>query len=210
MSQASATTAVQASTEGVVGYITLSEPERRNPLSVAAMRPFRQALTDLSGNPAVRVIVVRALGPAFSAGHDLTEVVALDHRAHTRHRDSHRRKQLPRACRGGDHTHHCPAAGGSDCAVGVGPAGTGTQVGRSPTPETYSLPHNDTQHGHINRSMVGLIYRNDYFGAPVRIRFRFQRTMHSLMACRRTWRIPIVIVVRWFSSLIGRGGLVTW
>ena len=75
MSQASTAAAVQMSVEDAIGYITLTEPERRNPLSITTMRSFLQALTDLSANPAVRVIVVRAFGPAFSAGHDLTEVV---------------------------------------------------------------------------------------------------------------------------------------
>ncbi|ORI15327.1 enoyl-CoA hydratase [Rhodococcus sp. 1163] len=75
MSQNSSAAAVTTSVENTIGYVILTEPERRNPLSVATMRSFQQALLDLSTTPAVRVIVVRAEGPAFSAGHDLTEVV---------------------------------------------------------------------------------------------------------------------------------------
>ena len=74
MSQSSVT-AVQTTVEDTVGYITLAEPERRNPLSVATMRALQRALNELSANASVRVIVIRADGPAFSAGHDLTEVV---------------------------------------------------------------------------------------------------------------------------------------
>lgn len=75
MSQDSSAAAVTTSVEDTIGFVTLTEPERRNPLSAATMRSFQQALIDLSANTAVRVIVVRAEGPAFSAGHDLTEVV---------------------------------------------------------------------------------------------------------------------------------------
>lgn len=58
-----------------VGTIVLSRPEQRNPLSTIVMRTVISALQELSANPAVRVVVVAADGPVFSAGHDLSEMV---------------------------------------------------------------------------------------------------------------------------------------
>jgi len=60
---------------GPVGRVTLDESDRRNPLSLSTMRQATEALTTLSDDPAVRVIAIEAHGPAFSAGHDLSEMV---------------------------------------------------------------------------------------------------------------------------------------
>lgn len=57
-----------------VGVLTLDRPARRNPLSLETMRAATAALHELSG-AGVGAIVVRAEGPAFSAGHDLSEMV---------------------------------------------------------------------------------------------------------------------------------------
>lgn len=57
------------------GVLTLDRAERRNPLSAKAMAEFTAALREFGQDPEVSVIVVRAHGPAFSAGHDLTELV---------------------------------------------------------------------------------------------------------------------------------------
>lgn len=48
-------------------------PRRRNPLSAATMTALTSALRELE-NDDVRVVIVRAHGPAFSAGHDLAEL----------------------------------------------------------------------------------------------------------------------------------------
>ena len=63
---------------GPVATLVLNEPKRRNPLSLALMRELTAALLDVSDDPGVRVVVIGALGPAFSAGHDLREIPGRD------------------------------------------------------------------------------------------------------------------------------------
>lgn len=58
-----------------LGVLTLGAARRRNPLSLATMRAATAALESFDADPAVRVIVIRAEGLAFSAGHDLSEMV---------------------------------------------------------------------------------------------------------------------------------------
>jgi enoyl-CoA hydratase/carnithine racemase len=55
--------------------ITLNRPEQRNALSTPLMRELTGALERESARPEVRAIVLRASGPAFSAGHDLKELL---------------------------------------------------------------------------------------------------------------------------------------
>ena len=66
---------VTAETRDGVGVLTLDQPRRRNPLSVATMTAFTAGLRELAASADVRAVVVRAEGPAFSAGHDLKEMV---------------------------------------------------------------------------------------------------------------------------------------
>ena len=56
--------------------LTLDDPSRRNALSEAMMTRLTDAFTDAGKNPAVRVIILGANGPAFCAGHDLKEMTA--------------------------------------------------------------------------------------------------------------------------------------
>lgn len=58
-----------------IGLLTLNRPKQRNPLSTATMREVTLGLRTLSADPRVRVVVIRAEGPAFSAGHDLREMI---------------------------------------------------------------------------------------------------------------------------------------
>jgi len=58
-----------------VATITMNRPEKRNALSSEMMRELTDALRSLSGESDVRAIVLAANGPAFSAGHDLRELV---------------------------------------------------------------------------------------------------------------------------------------
>jgi enoyl-CoA hydratase/carnithine racemase len=58
-----------------VATITMNRPEKRNALSSEMMRELTDALRALSAEPEVRAIVLAANGPAFSAGHDLRELV---------------------------------------------------------------------------------------------------------------------------------------
>ena len=62
-----------ARSEGV-GTITLANPEKRNPLSLPTMRELLAVLDEFGADRDVRVVVLRSLGPVFSAGHDLREV----------------------------------------------------------------------------------------------------------------------------------------
>jgi enoyl-CoA hydratase/carnithine racemase len=55
--------------------ITLNRPEKRNALSLALMEELIEALRLLGASSEVRVIVIEGAGSAFSAGHDLGEMV---------------------------------------------------------------------------------------------------------------------------------------
>ncbi len=57
-----------------VTRITLNRPERRNALSLELMEELTAALRAATG----RVVVIAGAGPAFSAGHDLGEILAAD------------------------------------------------------------------------------------------------------------------------------------
>jgi len=57
-----------------IATITLANPEKRNALSTATMREIIAALDVAAKDRAVKAVVIRALGPAFSAGHDLREM----------------------------------------------------------------------------------------------------------------------------------------
>jgi enoyl-CoA hydratase/carnithine racemase len=62
--------------------ITLNRPERRNALSLELMRELTAALELVSADPQVRAVILRADGPVFSAGHDLSELVGRDQAAY--------------------------------------------------------------------------------------------------------------------------------
>ena len=55
--------------------VTLNRPEQRNALSTPLMLELTEELQRQSTRPEVRAIVLRANGPAFSAGHDLRELL---------------------------------------------------------------------------------------------------------------------------------------
>jgi enoyl-CoA hydratase/carnithine racemase len=58
--------------------ITLNRPEKRNALSLALMEQLIDALDEIGRDPGARAIVIEGAGPAFSAGHDLGEMVGRD------------------------------------------------------------------------------------------------------------------------------------
>jgi enoyl-CoA hydratase/carnithine racemase len=58
-----------------IAAITLNRPERRNALSVPMMTELTDALKSISRDKAIQVVILAANGPAFSAGHDLNELV---------------------------------------------------------------------------------------------------------------------------------------
>lgn len=61
---------IQVAAAGAVDVVTMAGP-RRNALSLAMMRGLMDALRECRG----RVVVLAAEGPAFSAGHDLNEMI---------------------------------------------------------------------------------------------------------------------------------------
>lgn len=63
---------------GDLARVVLNNPKKRNALSSEAMRELAAVLADLGGDPAVRVIVLEGEGPAFSAGHDIAEMLGRD------------------------------------------------------------------------------------------------------------------------------------
>lgn len=58
---------------GAIATLTLARPEKRNALSLAMMRELLAALGEIETSES-RVVILRATGPAFSAGHDLGEM----------------------------------------------------------------------------------------------------------------------------------------
>jgi enoyl-CoA hydratase/carnithine racemase len=61
-----------------IATLTLTRPEKRNALSLAVMRELIAAFEEIGAGAEARVVVLRALGPAFSAGHDLREMLRRD------------------------------------------------------------------------------------------------------------------------------------
>jgi enoyl-CoA hydratase/carnithine racemase len=58
--------------------IVLNRPEKRNALSLALMEELIEALREIERDAATRAIVIEGAGTAFSAGHDLGEMVDRD------------------------------------------------------------------------------------------------------------------------------------
>ena len=61
-----------------IGILTLNNPEKRNALSSPMLGALRSRLGEVHGDPSVRVVVLRSVGPLFSSGHDLRELVGGD------------------------------------------------------------------------------------------------------------------------------------
>jgi enoyl-CoA hydratase/carnithine racemase len=64
--------------DGPAARVTLNRPDKRNALSLEMMEELIGTLRGLSEEPGVRAIVLEAAGPAFSAGHDLSEMIGRD------------------------------------------------------------------------------------------------------------------------------------
>ena len=56
----------------------LNRPEKRNALSLELMEEMIGALREVSARRETRAIVIEGAGPAFSAGHDLSEMIGRD------------------------------------------------------------------------------------------------------------------------------------
>jgi enoyl-CoA hydratase/carnithine racemase len=66
------------SAEPPAATITLNRPEKRNALSLELMQELIEALRAVSEDPAIRAVIIEGAGPAFSAGHDLSEMIGRD------------------------------------------------------------------------------------------------------------------------------------
>lgn len=64
--------------DGPLATVTMNRPERRNALAVPLMQELIDALDTLGKDAAVRVVIIAGNGPAFSAGHDLREMIGSD------------------------------------------------------------------------------------------------------------------------------------
>jgi enoyl-CoA hydratase/carnithine racemase len=69
--------ALTSTRDGDVTTITLTAPERRNPLSTATLRELGAALDDAARSDALAVVLA-STGAVWSTGHDLKEMASLD------------------------------------------------------------------------------------------------------------------------------------
>ncbi len=61
--------------DGPIGWLVLNRPDKRNALSVEVMRRVMNRLDEIEADETIHVVILRGEGPAFCAGHDLTELV---------------------------------------------------------------------------------------------------------------------------------------
>jgi enoyl-CoA hydratase/carnithine racemase len=78
MSTLADSAAVRVDRDGPAARLTLDRADKRNALSLDVMRELLAALRSAAAEPGVRAIVLEGDGPAFSAGHDLGEMVGRD------------------------------------------------------------------------------------------------------------------------------------
>ena len=57
-----------------IAVVTLNRPERRNALSLELMNELIDCLETIGQSADIRAVILAAAGPAFSAGHDLSEL----------------------------------------------------------------------------------------------------------------------------------------
>jgi enoyl-CoA hydratase/carnithine racemase len=68
-------TSIEVARNGEITTITMNRPEKRNALSTAMMEELLAAFQAAGRDTNTRVVILAATGPAFSAGHDLSELV---------------------------------------------------------------------------------------------------------------------------------------
>ncbi len=64
--------------DGSVALVTMNRPNKRNALSLDHMRELISCLEAVGEAREARVVILRGAGPAFCAGHDLSEMVGRD------------------------------------------------------------------------------------------------------------------------------------
>jgi enoyl-CoA hydratase/carnithine racemase len=62
-------------TDGALAFVTMNRPEKRNALSVGLMQELLACFKAIGAEREVAVVILRGNGPAFSAGHDLSEMI---------------------------------------------------------------------------------------------------------------------------------------
>lgn len=67
---------IQLDTRGPIARLTLDRPDERNAMSPEMGAALRDAVAEVNDSPAVRVLVVRGAGKAFSAGGNLDNLEA--------------------------------------------------------------------------------------------------------------------------------------
>ncbi|HEV7265867.1 MAG TPA: enoyl-CoA hydratase [Falsiroseomonas sp.] len=67
---------LRADTEHGVTTLTLNRAAARNALSFAMLGALQESLAQVAADARVRVVILAAEGPVFSAGHDLREITA--------------------------------------------------------------------------------------------------------------------------------------
>jgi enoyl-CoA hydratase/carnithine racemase len=68
--------------DGKIAWLTLNRPETRNALSLEMIREIQSALDTVAGDKESTILVIRADGPVFSAGHDIREMTAKHESVH--------------------------------------------------------------------------------------------------------------------------------
>jgi len=58
-----------------IGWLTLNRPEQRNALSIELMAEMQNQLNLIAKDRTIHVVIIKGNGPAFCAGHDLSEIV---------------------------------------------------------------------------------------------------------------------------------------
>ena len=64
--------------DGPVAYVTMNRPQKRNALSLDHMRELTSCLKSIGEAKEAQAVILRGEGPAFCAGHDLSEMVGRD------------------------------------------------------------------------------------------------------------------------------------
>lgn len=67
-----------------IAVLVLNNPAKRNSLSTEVLTALTRHLSIIAEDPSVRVVVLRAEGPVFSAGHDLRELRDTDDESNAR------------------------------------------------------------------------------------------------------------------------------
>ncbi len=68
--------------DGPIGWLTLNRPDKRNALSLELMGDMLNKFEQVAEDKETRIVVIRGNGPAFCAGHDMSEMVGTDRDIH--------------------------------------------------------------------------------------------------------------------------------